>query len=176
MNIFENTMRACMKAKSTKLKEGNPVSHELPPSIDSFLQDVAQEIGSISYNDIANFAESEFTDNDLKSLRKLRRAFLNVDPWEDEDALGEIGKKVAAIVKGAKSKEESSLREYVEEGNKVLQVTFDVEVPKNVDLNVQAMSGNTEFYDKLSDFLSSLGFEMAGDIIDATDITRAYED
>lgn len=98
MSIFESTMRACMKAKSTKLKEGNPVSHDLPPSIDSFLQDVAQTTGHISYNDIAKFAESKFTDDDLKSLRKLRRAFFNVDPWDD-DTFNEIGKKVAMIVK-----------------------------------------------------------------------------
>lgn len=68
------------------------------------------------------------------------------------------------------------IEESVEEGNKVLQVTFDVEVPKNVDLNVQAMSGNTKFYNKLNDFLSSLGFEMAGDIINAEDVTRVYEE
>lgn len=71
--------------------------------------------------------------------------------------------------------ESSALKEYVEDGNKVLQVTFDVEVPKNVDLNVQAMSGNTEFYKKLSEFLSSLGYEMAGDGIDTEDVTSAYK-
>lgn len=162
-----------------KLNEGNPVSHELPTSVDSFLQDVAQTTGQISYNDIAKFAESEFTSEDLKALKKLHRIYADDTNWEDDDddlVLNDIGKKVAAIVKGTRSEEESFLREYVEEGNKVLQVTFDVEVPKNVDLNVQAMSGNTEFYNKLDDFLNSLGFYMAGDIIDARDVTRAYEE
>lgn len=68
------------------------------------------------------------------------------------------------------------INEGVVEGNKVLQVTFDVEVPKNVNLSVQAMSGNTEFYKKLSKFLSSLGYEMAGDGIDTEDVTDMYKD
>lgn len=106
-----------------KLNEGNPVSHELPSSIDSFLQDVAQTTGQISYNDIAKFAESEFTSEDLKALKKLRRAYYDDTNWEDDDddlVLNDIGKKVATIVKKKVNEElvdesvdTSSLEKYV---------------------------------------------------------------
>lgn len=104
-----------------KLNEGNPVSHELPSSIDSFLQDVAQTTGQINYNDIAKFAKSKFTSEDLKALRKLRREYFDpeIDPWDD-DTFNEIGKKVAMIVKKKVNEElidesvdASSLERYV---------------------------------------------------------------
>lgn len=80
-----------------KLNEGNPVSMNLPPSIDSFLQDVAQVTEKITYTDISNF-EKRCTKSDFSQLRKLRRKFADaMEDWDDE-ALDIIGQDVADIV------------------------------------------------------------------------------
>lgn len=68
-------------------------------------------------------------------------------------------------------KEENSLKD----GFEVKQVSFDVAVPVGTDLNVQAQSGNTKFYNALDKLLDSLGYQMAGDIINAEDMTDIYK-
>lgn len=87
-----------------KLNEGNPVSMNLPPSIDSFLQDVAQVTEKITYTDISNF-EKRCTKSDFSQLRKLRRKFADaMEDWDDE-ATDAIGQKVADIVLGTETTE-----------------------------------------------------------------------
>lgn len=68
-----------------------------------------------------------------------------------------------------------SLTEDVVKDWEVKQVSFDVAVPAGTDLNVQAMAGNTAFYKSLSEFLGSLGYEMAGDMINSEDMTDIYK-
>lgn len=69
-----------------------------------------------------------------------------------------------------------SLTEAAGQDYEVKQVSFDVAVPAGTDLNCQAMSGNREFYKAVSDMLASLGYEMAGDMIDSHDMTQIYKD
>lgn len=66
------------QSKSLK-KEGNPVSRQLPPSLDSFLQSFAQSYEGINYTDIINLGrvwENIPIENKsiiTSSIRKLKR-------------------------------------------------------------------------------------------------------
>lgn len=86
--------------KEEQLAEGNNVSSQLPSAIDSFLQDVAQMYGTVTYKDIM---KHQYTEEDLKNLRTYRRRFRAEIPYEGEkeaDAiLKNIAEKVALIVK-----------------------------------------------------------------------------
>lgn len=83
-----------------KLTEGNNVSSQLPPSIDDFLQDIAQMYGTITYKDIM---EHEYTEEDLKKLKNYRRRFRAEVPYEGDEetdnVLKKIANRVAQIVK-----------------------------------------------------------------------------
>lgn len=83
-----------------QLIEGNNVSSQLPPALDSFLQDIAQMYGTITYNDIM---KHEYTEEDLKKLKNYRRRFRAEIPYEgDEDAdavLQNIAEKVGRLIK-----------------------------------------------------------------------------
>lgn len=76
--------------------EENSVSNSLPPSVDSFLQDVAQMYGGIDYTDIMHFAKKA-TDAEVKKIQALSRKFkANAD---DEETAEGIAKQVASFVK-----------------------------------------------------------------------------
>ena len=92
-----------LNSKEEQLTEGNNVSSQLPTALDSFLQDIAQMYGTITYKDIM---EHEYTEEDLKKLKNYRRRFRAEVPYEgdegDEEAdtiLNDIAEKVALLVK-----------------------------------------------------------------------------
>ena len=76
--------------------EENAVSNSLPPSVDNFLQDVAQMYGGIDYTDIMHFAKKA-TDTEVKKIQALN--FMFKDNADDEEIAEEIAKKVASFVK-----------------------------------------------------------------------------
>lgn len=82
------------------LTEGNNVSSQIPPAVDSFLQDIAQMYETISYK---NIMEHEYSEEDIKKLKNLRRRFRAEVPYEGEEKadaiLQKIAEKVAEIVK-----------------------------------------------------------------------------
>ena len=86
--------------KKKKLTEGNNVSSQIPPALDSFLQDIAQMYGTITYKDIM---EHEYTEEELKKLKNYRRRFRAESPYEgDEEAdaiMQNIAEKVATLIK-----------------------------------------------------------------------------
>lgn len=94
------------EAKLYPLTEGNNVSSQLHPSIDSFLQDIAQMYGTISYNDIM---EHKYSSTDIKKLSSLRRKFREEAQYEGDPeadaALNKIAQDVAKIVKSNEVKE-----------------------------------------------------------------------
>lgn len=89
------------------LTEGNNVSSQLSPALDSFLQDIAQMYGTITYKDIMGH---EYTEEDLKKLKNYRRRFRTEIPYEgDKEAdatLKDIAGKVAIVVKNSRLTEE----------------------------------------------------------------------
>lgn len=90
----------------TNMREGNPITNELPPAIDSFLQDLAQMCSSakFDYSDVSNFAK-RCTPENIKELRKLRAKYRDAATYDDELEMDEIGKKVTEIVKPSKISE-----------------------------------------------------------------------
>ncbi|MBO5712308.1 MAG: hypothetical protein J6R47_05655 [Acholeplasmatales bacterium] len=89
------------------LNEGNPVSGKIPESIDSFLQDIAQMYQTIDYGDIM---DHDYTEDDIKALRSLRRKFREEAQYEGseeaEAAMNDIAEKVAVILKAKNESKE----------------------------------------------------------------------
>lgn len=89
------------------LNEGNPLTNDLPPRIDSFLQDIAQMTGLINYTDIFNFKP---TPEQIKELINLRRKFnYEYEMQGKELEESEAVKKIVNIVKG------KAIKEYVDD-------------------------------------------------------------
>lgn len=84
----------------TPLNE-NAVSANLPSSIDSFLQDIAQMTELLSYQDIMNFKPSDEDIKKLAFLIKKIKSFIKTNDIEDEEIseLPEI-KEIVNIIKG----------------------------------------------------------------------------
>lgn len=82
-----------------ELTEGNNVSSQLPPAIDSFLQDIAQMYETITYADIM---KHQYSEEDMKKLTNLRRRFREEAQYNDEESdaiMQKIANKVALIIK-----------------------------------------------------------------------------
>lgn len=101
------------------LEEGNPVTHKLPSSIDSFLQDIAQYTELIHYKDIMNIDPSKFNVNEAaKLIKAVNLKVANYDLSDEEIAeLSEV-KKVIMMVKEA-AKLETVLQEKKKTANKM---------------------------------------------------------
>lgn len=87
-------------ATGRKKVSENLVNGELPADVDSFLQDVAQTEGTLSYNDIGEFKPSP---RSLREIRELMARWAEEVQYEDDEAtraLHDIAEKVANIVKG----------------------------------------------------------------------------
>lgn len=93
----ENTMKQSRNVRNYRLKEGNSVSGTLPPTLDSFLQDIAQITGMIDYTDIMNFG-ARATAEDVKKLRKLYKAAQEAAEYDDEDDYNDIARDVRKVV------------------------------------------------------------------------------
>lgn len=105
------------------LKE-NSVTNSLPPSVDNFLQDVAQMYGGIDYTDIMHFAKKA-TDAEVKKIQALSRKFkANAD---DEETAEGIAKQVASFVKDSltESKRKPSKKALKEHSNMELKALVD---------------------------------------------------
>lgn len=157
------------------LKEGNPVSNKLPGSLDSFLQDIAQVHGLISYNDIMKFNPDE---NQIKELKRLRAKYNREAQYNDEESektLASISKEVANIVKNESLTEATDSKDY-----KVFSLAMDVAAPADKSLRefgVGSTDPRNPLYNALQKALESVGLEMAGDYIDSVgEVTQVYKD
>lgn len=65
------------------LKEGNPVSDDLPIEVDSLLQDISQTTNELSYTDIMNASEKLSAD-DIKWLQDIA---IKMDNDADENSV-----------------------------------------------------------------------------------------
>ena len=90
-------MKQSRNVRNYRLKEGNSVSGTLPPTLDSFLQDIAQITGMIDYTDIMNFG-ARATAEDVKKLRKLYKAAQEAAEYDDEDDYNDIARDVRKVV------------------------------------------------------------------------------
>lgn len=89
------------------LHEGNPVSSNLSPKIDQFLQDLAQVHGHFNYNDIMNFKVS---DENIKLITNLMNKYRSEAKYGDEDAekcCDLIARDIANIIGHTESVNES---------------------------------------------------------------------
>lgn len=95
---------------------GNPITNELPQSLDNFLQDMCQMYCDMNYTDVSKFAKRA-TSDDITALRKLYRKFRKAAEYDDEDEIAELTVSVEDLVKG------KGLTESFEEGkNQELKV------------------------------------------------------
>lgn len=78
------------------LKEGNPVSGELPPRVDAWLQDVAQMTNKINYGDIMKI---RYTDENKKKLRHWHKKWNIAADEDNQDEMDHIGELVKKLVK-----------------------------------------------------------------------------
>ena len=80
----------------------NTVTNELPPDIDSFLQDMAQMHGKFNYSDIIQFAKKHNSENDiaLKFVKKLYGIAKNDAQYDDEKEFSVIAEDLEKLIKG----------------------------------------------------------------------------
>lgn len=80
---------------------GNQITSNLPPSLDSFLMDMAQtsEYVDINYTDISKFAEVASTKG-INQLRDLRNTYEDSMYDEDESHVRDCGQLIHDLVKG----------------------------------------------------------------------------
>ena len=77
---------------------GNPITNELPPSLDNFLQDMCQMYAKeMNYSSVAKFAEKATTE-DIKALRKLYRKAKEAAEVDDEEDMQNIADEVEKLV------------------------------------------------------------------------------
>ncbi len=77
---------------------GNPITNELPPSLDNFMQDMCQMYTKkMNYSHVAKFAEKA-TAEDIKALRKLYRKAKEAAEVDDEEEMQDIADEVEKLV------------------------------------------------------------------------------
>lgn len=69
---------------------GNPMTNNLPPSIDMMLQDMAQMTNEFTYLDIYNFCKNGVSEEQLKALRNLYRRWRRYAEYNDEEKMKEV--------------------------------------------------------------------------------------
>lgn len=83
---------------------GNPITNNLPPSIDMMLQDMAQMTNEFTYLDIYNFCKSGVPKEQIKALRNLYRRWCRYAEYNNEEKMKEVAiqtKKLLLSVGGA---------------------------------------------------------------------------
>lgn len=134
------------ETKST-IEEGNKVSTNLPPSVDSFLQDISQMTELLSYRDVMNFEPSE---EDLllvkKLISKVRRK-LNTEDLTDEQIaeLPEVD-QIVEIVKKKVIQEQNLSSDNVYEKTKQQLIEIKNCIPDLLNFYQGKITG-TELYD-----------------------------
>ena len=98
-------------SNKSKITVGNSLTNELPPSIDQFLQDLAQQFGYFTYSDIMNH---KFTNSEINKLKYLRSKIMKLmeeipDPDDEDSYL--IDKEVNKVSSIIKSSVKENLRE-----------------------------------------------------------------
>lgn len=68
----------------------NPITNNLPPSIDMMLQDMAQMTNEFTYLDIYNFCKNGVSEEQIKALRNLYRRWRRFAEYNDEEKMREI--------------------------------------------------------------------------------------
>lgn len=170
------------------IKEGNPVTNDLPANIDSFLQDFAQMYGEISYNDIANLGKAWNTIDQAnktilnKLIKTIKRSMKDYagDLYELAEEDPDIKKACDDLVKKIKSFKSESLHEDASRDNyRVFTLAMDVAFPIGKtpsDYGTDSTTPGSELYNALYDALESLGLEMAGDYIsEESEVTNVYQ-
>lgn len=93
---FLNDLEGATPVNESVLKEGNPVSGELPPRVDAWLQDVAQMTNKITYNDIMKI---RYTDENNKKLRHWHKKWKIAADEDNQDEMNHIGELVKKLVR-----------------------------------------------------------------------------
>lgn len=84
---------------------GNPLTNNLPASIDQFLMDMAQTVGPFDYGDVIKFADKIAdvkTDKNIAIIRKLHAKAKEAAEYDDDDEFAAIGEDLNDIITGAK--------------------------------------------------------------------------
>lgn len=152
-----------------RIDEGNNVSGNLPPSVDEFLQDVAQMYGGISYTDIMGH---HYSDEDIRKLNNLRkRAQMWSDEMDEDEFEDYMNTKIVPSVKKIFSKvvrEGKTLTEdsnavsnkFTSTMNKVVSEIEDLEIPLDEGTEDKVFEGFTKLKDafvkSIEDYISLL--------------------
>lgn len=91
--------------KRSSMRQGNPITNNLPANLDSFLMDMAQMVGPFDYSDIMHFANKISdvkTDKNVKIIRKLYAAAKDAKEYDDDEELSLIGEDLNDILTGVK--------------------------------------------------------------------------
>lgn len=75
----------------------NSITNQLPPTVNTFLMDIAQIYGEFSYSDII---KHRFSNSEIKQLQNLRRRYFKYAEFDDEDKIQSIIYNVNKIVLG----------------------------------------------------------------------------
>lgn len=147
---------------------GNPITNELPASLDNFLQDMCQMYCDMNYTDASKFAKRA-TPEDIKALRKLYKKFKEVAEYDDEDEIAEIAVSVEDLVKG-KGLKESFEDDYGDEED-----PFAAEKEGNPYIVGNCSLCGANGTDTVENFLKKYGFEDIDYSCDILDIDPQEE-
>ena len=145
---------------------GNPITNELPQSLDNFLQDMCQMYCDMTYTDVSKFAKRA-TPEDIKALRKLYRKFREASECDDEDEIAELTVSVEDLVKG-KGLEESF-------GDDEEEDPFAAEKEGNPYILGNCSLCGANGTDTVENFLKKYGFEDIDYSCDILDIDPSEE-
>ena len=84
---------------------GNPLTNNLPTSLDQFLMDMAQTVGPFDYGDVIKFADKIAdvkTDKNIATIRKLYKAAKEAAEYDDDEEFAAIGEDLNDIITGVK--------------------------------------------------------------------------
>lgn len=152
---------------------GNPITNTLPPSLDNFLQDMAQMYADFDYSDVSKFGDRA-TEADLKALRKLYRKAREAMEYEDDDAMAGITVQVEDLVLGKSELTESQCVDCDDEDCDCDGEWGD----KRYVLGCCSLCGS-EGTDTVENFLKKYGFEdidYSCDILDIDPLEEVCEE
>lgn len=153
---------------------GNPITNELPPTLDNFLQDMCQMYSKeMNYSSVAKFAEKA-TPEDIKALRKLYRKAKEAAEVDDEEDMQNISDEVEKLVLGKDSIKESFEDDYDEEDDPLA-----AEKEGNPYIVGNCSICGAKGTDTVENFLKKYGFEdidYSCDILDIDPLEEVCEE
>lgn len=97
-NPWDKLVKAYPELTEAILDEGNPITRNLPASIDSMLQDMAQMFNLFEYNDVVNFIPTEDSVNSLKQIYRKWRNEAQYESDETESILQKLANEAKEIL------------------------------------------------------------------------------